>query len=105
MNDSVEIPPDKLRYFCSNCGLEYASQYGTQRHVDRTDCKAAGGFVQILTHSYVIDQLQKHGHVEKTPEEEAGGESQPISQAEQAAASAAPPWATELSEENGYQPE
>lgn len=96
----TDIPTDSLRYFCSNCGEQFKSHFGVQRHIDKTDCKAAGGIVRVVRDSD-IRALEQAGLVDNP----ANDEQEPArpSMAEQA--SSEPAWADLLSKEEESQTE
>ncbi len=96
---SNDIDAETLRYFCSNCAEEFKSHYGVQRHIDRTDCKAAGGRVRVVRDSDVKAKLAEASLTDNPVQEQI----QEPSMAEQA--SSVPPWATLLSEEDSDQAE
>ncbi len=94
---SSDIPTDSLRYFCSNCGGEFNSHYGVQRHIDKTECKAAGGRVRVVKNEDLQAKLAEYGVTEKSTLEEQTAAVQAKSMAEQA--SSTPLWASLLTEE------
>ncbi|MDP3893907.1 hypothetical protein [Nocardioides sp.] len=103
---STDIPTDSLRYFCSNCGGEFNSHYGVQRHIDKTDCKAAGGRVRVVRDADVKAKLAEYGLTDKsTADEQQAAIDAKLEPSLAEQASAEPPWANVLTEEDIEQAE
>lgn len=108
-NESIELPANLVKYFCSVCDAELSSHAGVKRHISRNggnnECAAAGAEVRMIATREAVEEAIETAVSGGGSGEDQGAEvsdpfAPPSSMAEQAGmGNIPPPWFPNLDEE------